>query len=290
VAVSAALALAAAGGCSLPPRAPPAAPSSAGQSSTSPSSTPRGSAPQGEAATVAQADHLVIDPAQSELRLLVFRAGALARLGHDHVIVAHGLSGWIDPDASGPQQLVDLVIPVDAFDVDPDAARAEEGAAFAEPITAEAKAGTRHNMLGEALLDAARYPRIAVRGLAAEAAESTTTTGTGTTTGPTSGTTTDTGTGTATDTTTGTAPRSATLAETRAATLAVAVAGHESRQTVAMNIVRDADRLTLSADFSLRQTALGLTPFSVMMGALQVQDEMHVHVRIVARRAQSGAD
>ena len=254
MAVSAAFALAAAG-CSLPPRAPPSAPSPAPRASTAPS-------PPFAAVDDAQADRLGIDPAQSELRLLVFRAGTLARLGHDHVIESHALSGWIDPRAVGARQLVDLVIPVDTLEIDPDAARAEEGPAFAEPITAEAKAGTRHNMLGEALLDAAHFPRIEVRGLAADAAESTT--------APSDGT-----------------PRAATVPATVAATLAVAVAGHESRQTVELNIARDADRLTLSADFSLRQTALGLAPFSVMMGALQVKDEMRVHVHLVALRIHS---
>jgi hypothetical protein len=32
----------------------------------------------------------------------------------------------------------------------------------------------------------------------------------------------------------------------------------------------------------LRQSDLGLTPFSVMLGALQVQDEMHIKFKIVA--------
>jgi hypothetical protein len=246
-ALSAAFALAAAAGCSQPPRTVGPAPA------TSPAA---GSPSPAPAAGVSPEGRFVIDPAQSELRLLVFRAGALAHLGHDHVIEGHGLSGWIDPKASGARALVDLVIPVDAFEIDPDAARAEEGPEFAEQITADAKAGTRHNMLGEALLDAARFAQIEVRGIAADAAEATTAQK---------------------------PPPASNDTRTRSATLAVAVAGHESRQTVTMNIVLAPDRLTASADFSLRQTALGLTPFSVMMGALQVKDEMHVHVRIVAR-------
>jgi hypothetical protein len=34
--------------------------------------------------------------------------------------------------------------------------------------------------------------------------------------------------------------------------------------------------------FELRQTALGLTPFSLMLGALQVQDAMRIKFEIVA--------
>jgi hypothetical protein len=41
--------------------------------------------------------------------------------------------------------------------------------------------------------------------------------------------------------------------------------------------------LTVTGEFPLRQSELGLTPFSAMLGALQVQDEMHVSLRIVAR-------
>jgi hypothetical protein len=38
----------------------------------------------------------------------------------------------------------------------------------------------------------------------------------------------------------------------------------------------------VSGDTSVRQTELGLKPFSAMLGALQVQDEMRVKFRIVA--------
>ena len=40
--------------------------------------------------------------------------------------------------------------------------------------------------------------------------------------------------------------------------------------------------LTVSGEFALRQSELGLTPFSAMLGALQVQDEMHLSFRLVA--------
>jgi hypothetical protein len=40
-----------------------------------------------------------------------------------------------------------------------------------------------------------------------------------------------------------------------------------------------------SGEFPLRQTDLGLTPFSAMLGALQVQDEMRISFHIVAQAA-----
>jgi len=42
-------------------------------------------------------------------------------------------------------------------------------------------------------------------------------------------------------------------------------------------------------EFPLRQTELGLTPFSAFLGALQVQDEMQVSLRLVAHAAQVNA-
>jgi len=40
--------------------------------------------------------------------------------------------------------------------------------------------------------------------------------------------------------------------------------------------------LVASGEVELRQSQLGLTPFSVMMGALQVQDAMRVQFRLIA--------
>jgi len=43
--------------------------------------------------------------------------------------------------------------------------------------------------------------------------------------------------------------------------------------------------LTVTGELRLRQSELGLTPFSALMGALAVEDEMRVRFRIVARAA-----
>jgi len=47
--------------------------------------------------------------------------------------------------------------------------------------------------------------------------------------------------------------------------------------------------LEISGEFLLRQSELGLTPFSALLGALQVQDEMRVNFHIVAHAATRGA-
>jgi hypothetical protein len=67
------------------------------------------------------------------------------------------------------------------------------------------------------------------------------------------------------------------------ATVAIDVAGHESTLTIPIVVTRGDRELAASADFSVRQTELGLTPFSVMQGALRVADEIKLRLRLVAR-------
>ncbi len=102
-----------------------------------------------------------VDPQASEVRVLVYRAGPLARFGHDHVVIGR-VRGEIRAGASAATSGFRLEIPVASFQVDPPAARAEDGGEFAEPVSAQAREGTRHNMLGAAVLDAARYPLIRI--------------------------------------------------------------------------------------------------------------------------------
>ena len=45
--------------------------------------------------------------------------------------------------------------------------------------------------------------------------------------------------------------------------------------------------LTASGELPLKQTDLGLTPFTAMLGALAVQDEMRVKFRFVAHESQT---
>ena len=91
----------------------------------------------------------------SELRVLVYRAGALANLGHNHVMVNHGVTGAVQVGATLDASSFTLQVPVEAFVVDEAEARREEGSDFEGDIAEEAKAGTRLHMLSAALLDAA---------------------------------------------------------------------------------------------------------------------------------------
>lgn len=115
--------------------------------------------------------HYRIAAQDSKLRILVYRGGPLAQFGHNHVIAAHGLEGgvYLNPQlhASGFR----FHIPVAGFEVDPTAAREEEGKDFATRPSPEAVAGTRKNMLGAKVLDAEHYPEITVRSLAVNGPE-----------------------------------------------------------------------------------------------------------------------
>ncbi|CAM4119030.1 YceI family protein [Roseateles saccharophilus] len=119
-----ALALALLAGCANPPPAPPSAAEPAGGNA---------------------------------LRVLVFRGGSAARLGHNHVLRAGDLR--VDWPAAGPV----LSFRLDALDIDPPALRAGLGPAFASAVDDEARAGTRANLLKA--LDAAAHPEVVARTL-----------------------------------------------------------------------------------------------------------------------------
>ncbi|MBE9610082.1 YceI family protein [Chitinilyticum piscinae] len=136
--------------------------------------TPTASLSQPATAAAISTDRAVIPagvayaiiPEASELRLLVYRAGPLARLGHNHVIRSNDLQGDIVVAEDLRQSQFRLRIPVAAFRVDEPQARQEEGQEFAILPDDEAIAGTTRNMLGERVLDAGRYPEIRIESLA----------------------------------------------------------------------------------------------------------------------------
>lgn len=121
--------------------------------------------PSGAISVPAGAARFVVDPQASEIRLLVYRGGPLARFGHNHAIVGR-VQGEIRAGASAAASGFRLEIPVGSFEVDPPAARAEEGARFAAPVSAHAREGTRANMLGKDVLNAMRYPLIRIDSVA----------------------------------------------------------------------------------------------------------------------------
>jgi hypothetical protein len=190
-----------------------------------------------------------VDAARSEVRLLVYRAGPLAQFGHNHVIVNRAVGGWVDATEPVSAASFSLQIPVADFVVDDPDARAEEGPDFAGEVAEDAKSGTRHNMLSAALLDADHFPDITLTSIAVT-------------------------------------PAPGTQAQGKlAARLTVDVAGHETTLVVPFTLETTADRLSVSGTVVLRQSEIGLTPFSVMLGALRVQDEITIKFKFVALKS-----
>jgi hypothetical protein len=198
-----------------------------------------------------------VDAARSELRVLVYRGGSLASLGHNHVVTDNALAGWIRTARLAKDSAFYLQLAPADFLVDPPAARALEGADFAEQVSDEARAGTRRNMLGAALLSADRFPLIGIHGvgilgLSARGGDAQ-----------------------------GTGPASATFR--------ITIAGRTHLVTAPFTFERHAGWLQVAADFRLRQTELGLEPFRVLLGGLQVEDEMHLKLTVVAVADQAMA-
>ena len=176
-----------------------------------------------------------IDSGESELKLLVYRAGPLANLGHNHVLVNHHVTGQAQIGTNISSSSFSLKVPVEDFVVDETEARREEGGDFPGEIPEDARSGTRRNMLGPALLNAAEYPVISVTCTAIDDAEGNLT-----------------------------------------AYLTVSVAGQDAKVTAPFTLTSDAHHLTAVGSVELRQTAIGLKPYSLMHGALQVQDAVRV--------------
>ena len=112
---------------------------------------------------VAGSTHYVVDRKESDVRILVFRGGPLAKVGHNHVVRVHDLSGDIYLSPQFHQSGFSLAFPVAALQVDPPEARADEGAEFAVMPSPQAIDATYKNMTGPALLDAQQFPEITLR-------------------------------------------------------------------------------------------------------------------------------
>lgn len=102
-------------------------------------------------------------PEESLLRILVYRGGAMARLGHNHVIASHQLTGTVFVTGDATQWRFDLLVPVNDLTIDEPAMREQAGADFPPGVPQSARDGTRRNLLSPALLDGANYPTIRLR-------------------------------------------------------------------------------------------------------------------------------
>jgi len=81
---------------------------------------------------------------ESLLQILVYRGGAMARLGHNHVIVSHQLAGAVFVTDDPLQTRFDVSFPVNELTIDEPAMREQAGADFPPGVPQSARDGTRN--------------------------------------------------------------------------------------------------------------------------------------------------
>jgi len=212
---------------------------------TSPPVAPSGGpGKSAEVAIPAGARVFEVVPAESLLQILVYRGGAMARLGHNHVIASHQLSGSVYATEDPTATRFDIRFPVKDLTVDEPQLRTAAGADFAPGVPENARAGTHANMLSEELLDGEQYPEIRLRATDIRA----------------DGDHYDVG-------------------------VEVTIKGQSHLLRVPIVARWQPDGvLDATGEFPLKQSELGLKPFSVAMGTLVVLDQMQVRFRITARQ------
>ena len=204
--------------------------------------------PVAEAAPIpAGAQEYKIVAEESLLQILVYRGGAMARLGHNHVIASHHLSGSAYVTGDLAQSRFDVQFPVNELTIDEPAMREMAGADFPPGVPQSARDGTRNNLLSEALLDGAKYPAIRLRATEVVAA-----------------------------------------GDYFDVDVEITIKDQVRHVRVPTRITITGGVVSASGEFPLKQSELGLKPFSAAMGALLVIDEMRVRFDVTAR-AEVGA-
>ncbi|MDC8771872.1 hypothetical protein [Roseateles albus] len=192
-----------------------------------------------------------IDAAASTLSVHVFRAGRAAKLGHNHVLNAPKLMGWLRLPQGEPELAAagfELALRLDELQLDAPAARAALGAAWASTLAPEMVAATRANMLGESGLQASAFPLLRLRSLRLA----------------------------------GALPKVAALVE-------IELHGRRQQQWLALHATMESATVHARGAMVLRQSDFGLTPFSVAGGLLAVQDELLIEFDLLARPQQEPA-
>lgn len=189
---------------------------------------------------------LRVDPAESLVVFEVRRDGPFARLGHDHVVASHDVKGFVAPD----ENRADLLVRMDQLVVDEAPLRAEAGfdtQPDTQP-TADDIAGTRRNMLVH-VLEAERYPYAAIRIERKDA-------------------------------------DSKGIKQGSEAMLSVAITLHGTTKTfdVPATVATTAGGMIVSGNMHFNQTDFGITPYSILNGAIRVADRLDMRFRIVAEK------
>jgi hypothetical protein len=191
-----------------------------------------------------------VNAAESNVDVLVYRGGTLARLGHNHVMTSRALRGrvWIHPTLA--RSGFDLSFPVNELVVDDPEARQRAGGAakeFPPDIPQADRDGTRKNMLRAEVLDGERFATVKLQSVKI----------------------------------------SGTLqAPTIATRITIKDVSRDIEVPAAVAV--EGTRVTARGAFDIEQTAFGIKPFSIGMGAMEVQNRLHIEFRVVANSSASG--
>ena len=183
-----------------------------------------------------------IDSEHSDLHVLVYRGGPMARLGHNHVVSSRNVSGWVWLHPSLERSGFDIVLPVASLIVDDPDSRREEGADFEGDVPSDAREGTYANMLRAEVLDGEHFPRVTLKSSKVG----------------------------------GSLPRPVVTAE-------ISVKAMTRSVEIPVQTAVDGRSLIVSGEFALKQTEFGMTPFSVALGALRVEDELRIKFKLRAQ-------
>ena len=107
-----------------------------------------------------------IDPDASEIHWRIYKAGAFARFGHNHVIAITQPSGTVTVADDIADSTVEIEFAVAELSIDDPDLRARYGEDFESEPSAEDLAGTRTNMLTEQVLNGEVFPAISLTGTA----------------------------------------------------------------------------------------------------------------------------
>ena len=177
-----------------------------------------------------------VDPAESLVAIEVRRAGSLARLGHDHVVASHDVTGYIAPE----EGRADAYVALARMQVDEPELRKEAG--FDTQPTESDIEGTRGNMLNH-VLEADKFPFALIAVTGADAKD-----------------------------------RNATIS------VSITLHGHMRTLQVPAEIDADANNITVAGKLAFNQTDFGITPYSLLGGAIAVKDGLELRFRIRAKR------
>lgn len=172
-----------------------------------------------------------VDPKQSLVLIEVRRGGSLARLGHDHVVAAHNVAGYVAPQTGR----ADLYVALDGLTVDEPELR--KAAGFDTQPAESDIAGTRANMLDK-VLEASKFPH-ALIGIRISGGQ-----------------------------------------------LAVGITLHGATRTFEVPARLDVGdaRVGAAGRLAFNQSDFGITPFSVLGGAVAVRDRLELRFDVRAER------